>query len=139
MLLSLLSIIRFSLNFIKSRYILSMLNVKFEAHIIWGITWLNERLLVFPRRALFHGVCYLFNYWNFLSLIIHFIPVPFTPVHPIIPVLTFQGELNITSYVYKKQFYLTVKPFHDYKPSNSNISWKSHLNLVSVAKLRLKS
>ena len=96
--------------------------MKFEAHVILGITWLNERLLDFPTRALLSGIYYLFNYSNFLRVISHFMPVPFTPVRPIIRVLTFQGELNITSYVYEKQFSLTVNPFHDYKPSNSNMN-----------------
>jgi len=99
-------------------------DVKFVAHVISGITWLNERLLVFPRRALCHEFCYLFNYSNILSVIRHFIPVPFTPVRSIIPDLTLQGELNITSHVYEKQFCLAVKPFHDYKPSNSDINRK---------------
>jgi hypothetical protein len=74
--------------------------VIFDDHVIWR---LNERLLVFPRRALLHGVCYLFYYSNILRAISHFILVPFTPVRSIIPVLTFQGQLNISSYVYEKK------------------------------------
>jgi hypothetical protein len=59
---------------------------------------------------------------EFVICLINFIPVSLTPVRPIIPVLTFQGKLNITSYVYESQFCLTVKRFHDYKPSKSNIN-----------------